>query len=238
MGKVETKGICGTYSDGLALVKNGGLDSRNRAVHPDKLSRGFGETPRPPSRASSASSTSGSVDDDEADKGTASSPPSTPDASPSLLHIMFLGSSIGNFSRTEAANFIRSLPLRPGSGDTLLLGLDHDNGKELIEEAYNDPKGYTERFIKNGLRVAGRVVGNESLFDEDKWEYVNHYDTVRAYLLTDAPYTNRGHRSNVSDAVPVRTICNIDLQAATRLTSGPSASKSSWTPHLGKNSSS
>lgn len=92
---------------------------------------------------------------------------------------MFLGSSIGNFSRPDATAFIRSLPLRPGSGDTFLLGLDHDNEKELIEEAYNDPKGYTERFIKNGLRGAGRAVGNESLFDGDKWEYINHYDTVR-----------------------------------------------------------
>lgn len=102
---------------------------------------------------------------------------------------MFLGSSIGNFSRPDAANFIRSLPLRPGSGDTLLLGLDHDNERELIEEAYNDPKGYTERFIKNGLRVAGLVVGNESLFDESKWEYINRYDTVRVYSLIGAPHT-------------------------------------------------
>lgn len=92
---------------------------------------------------------------------------------------MFLGSSIGNFNRRDAAAFIRSLPLRPGSGDTFLLGLDHDNEQKLIEEAYHDPKGYTERFIKNGLRAAGRAVGNESLFDEDKWEYINHYDSVR-----------------------------------------------------------
>ncbi|KAF8625000.1 hypothetical protein AX14_011687, partial [Amanita brunnescens Koide BX004] len=46
---------------------------------------------------------SGSVDKDEADKGTASSPP---DASPSPLHIMFLGTSIGNLSRAEAARFM------------------------------------------------------------------------------------------------------------------------------------
>lgn len=183
LGKVETKGLCGTYSDGLAFVKNGGLDSRNRAAP-----RGFGGPPRPSSRSSSASSRSGSVDEDDADQGSASSPPSTPDACPLPLHIMFLGSSIGNFSRPEAATFIRSLPLRPGSGDTLLLGLDHDNERELIEEAYNDPKGYTERFIKNGLRVAGRVVGNESLFDESKWEYINNYDTVRAYFPIGAPH--------------------------------------------------
>ena len=49
---------------------------------------------------------SGSVDKDEADKGTASSPP---DASPSPLHIMFLGTSIGNLSRAEAASFMQTM---------------------------------------------------------------------------------------------------------------------------------
>ncbi|KAK2464599.1 hypothetical protein APHAL10511_003388 [Amanita phalloides] len=172
-GKVETKGMCGTYADGLAFVKNGG-----HAADLDRLSRVFSgtHTPRTSSPSSSVSSVFESVDEDEADNATTSSPPSTPDASQPPLHILFLGSSIGNFSRTDAAAFIRSLPLRPGSGDTLLLGLDHDNDKELIEEAYNDPKGYTERFIMNGLRVAGRTVGNEKLFDEDKWEYINHYN--------------------------------------------------------------
>ncbi|KAF8621300.1 hypothetical protein AX15_007898 [Amanita polypyramis BW_CC] len=182
-GKVETKGLCGTYSNGMAFVRNGGLSSPSSTL--DVLSRGLRETsatkkpaPRPLSPYSSASSMSGSIDDDDLDDGrTTSSPPSTPDASQPLLHIMFLGSSIGNFNRTEAAQFIRSLPLRPGSGDTLLLGLDHDNGKELIEEAYNDRQGYTEKFIMNGLRVAGYVVGNENIFDEEKWEYVNHYNT-------------------------------------------------------------
>jgi uncharacterized SAM-dependent methyltransferase len=111
---------------------------------------------------------------------------------------MFLGSSVGNFSRPDAAAFIRSLPLRPGSGDTLLLGLDHDNEKNLIEAAYNDPKGYTERFIKNSLRAAGRAVGNETLFDEDKWEYINHYDTVRLFFFLRRHALTEGYRLNVS----------------------------------------
>ena len=91
---------------------------------------------------------------------------------------MFLGSSLSSFSRTNATSFLRALPLRPSFRDTLLLGLDHDNEKDLIEEAYNDPKGYTRRFIFNGLRVAGRTLGDESIFDEDKWDYVNHYNVV------------------------------------------------------------
>lgn len=71
------------------------------------------------------------------------------------LHVLFLGSSLGNFSRPEMAKFLLQLPLRPGFGDTLLLGLDGDNGKELVERAYDDSKGVTRAFIMNGL--GGRV---------------------------------------------------------------------------------
>lgn len=89
---------------------------------------------------------------------------------------MFLGSSLGNFSRADGAAFLRSLPLRRGCGDTLLLGLDHDNQAAKIETAYNDPKGYTRRFIMNGLKAAGSTLGDEKMFDEDKWEYVGKYN--------------------------------------------------------------
>ncbi|EAU85926.1 DUF323 domain-containing protein [Coprinopsis cinerea okayama7 len=160
-GKVATKGICGTYDDGLRFIENGGLSS--------PFADGF--TARGGSPISSGSSESDSSSYDF------SSHPSSPvDAQPEL-HIMFLGSSLGNFPREEADGFLRSLPLRPGAGDTLLLGLDHDNDKEQIEVAYNDPKGYTKRFIMNGLRNAGRTLGDEHMFDEDKWEYVNFYDS-------------------------------------------------------------
>ena len=91
------------------------------------------------------------------------------------MHILFLGSSLGNFDRESSVSFLRSLPLRPGSGDTLLIGLDHDNDKEKIELAYNDPEGISKEFMMNGLRAAGRTLGDEGLFAEGKWEFVNMY---------------------------------------------------------------
>jgi uncharacterized SAM-dependent methyltransferase len=51
--------------------------------------------------------------------------------------------------------------------------MDHDNEKALVEEAYNDRQGYTRKFIMNGLKGAGRALGDENLFDEENWEYVN-----------------------------------------------------------------
>lgn len=174
-GKVNTKGMCGTYDDGLKFLEDGGIQTirvskQLSATGIDRYS--YLREGSPISSASSASDTLTDVD-------SKSSPPSTPEGAHPPLHIMFLGSSLGNFPRSDAVKFLQSLPLRPGSGDTLLLGMDHDNDKALIEEAYNDRRGYTKRFIMNGLRAAGRALGDESMFDEDKWDYVNYYNVVR-----------------------------------------------------------
>jgi uncharacterized SAM-dependent methyltransferase len=162
-GKVETKGICGTYDEGLRFIDQGGLKAASDGTN--------SRTSSPFSPISSGGSNPPSL------VGVSSEGQHDPRAdSNSPLHILFLGSSLGNFPRKASEDFLRSLPLRPGSGDTLLLGLDHDNGKTTIEEAYNDREGYTARFIMNGLRAAGRTLGDEKMFDENKWEYVNNYN--------------------------------------------------------------
>ncbi|KIM43288.1 hypothetical protein M413DRAFT_69830 [Hebeloma cylindrosporum] len=178
-GKVDIKGLWGTYDDGLKFIESGGLLTQRLAeniISADRRTFVWYDV-TPASAISSNSSLSDSSHFSNSDTPL-SSTPSTPDKTRTPLHIMFLGSSLGNFSRIEAVSFLRALPLRPGTGDTLLVGLDHDNEKHLIEEAYNDPKGYTRRFIFNGLRVAGRALGDENIFDEDKWDYVNHYNVV------------------------------------------------------------
>ena len=191
-GKVATKGMCGTYDDGLKFVENGGLQ-----IGTLRSSGGFAEAFR---RQGSPISSDSSSSDTASDTGAFSDPevlpsptdseeplsPSSPSVStpgqPTALHIMFLGSSIGNFSREGAATFLSSLPLRAGEGDTLLLGLDHDNEKNKIEVAYNDKEGYTKKFIMNGLKVAGRTLGKEDMFNEEDWDYVNTYSPVSTIL--------------------------------------------------------
>ena len=166
-GKVETKGMWGTYNDCLKFIKDCGLLNK-------RFIDGYSRNTLPTSSSCTSTEVSKSLDSD--------SPPTSPEGIVQLpLHIIFLGSSLGNFpTREDTVDFLRSLPLRPGSGDNLLLGLDHDNDKEKIEEAYNDSKGYTARFILNALRAAGRALGAQNMFDEDKWDYVNHYDIVRS----------------------------------------------------------
>ncbi|EJF63190.1 hypothetical protein DICSQDRAFT_55495 [Dichomitus squalens LYAD-421 SS1] len=170
-GKVATAGLCGTYDDGLKFIVEGGLQDRNAL---ERIDTAFGsqypvERVGRDASPSSAASSRGRTDRTEA------TPPSTPGAQ-QPLHILFLGSSLGNFARGEDAAFLKSLPLRPGSGDTLLLGMDHGNDARRIEAAYNDSKGVTRKFIMNGLVSAGRALGDESLFAQDKWEYVGKYN--------------------------------------------------------------
>ncbi|QRV86392.1 Histidine-specific methyltransferase, SAM-dependent [Ceratobasidium sp. AG-Ba] len=100
--------------------------------------------------------------------------PSPTESGANPIQLLFLGSSIGNFTPKEAAHFLRSLPLRAGSGDTLLLGLDQKNSPDLIRLAYDDPQGHTKAFALNGLEHASKVT--EGLIDTTKWSYVEKYN--------------------------------------------------------------
>lgn len=169
-GKVSASGLCGTYDDGLKFIAEGGLEGRNALTSLDTAVAEKYSVARIGRDASPDSGSSRSRSE-----GTEATPPSTPGAH-HPLHIMFLGSSLGNFTRGEDTAFLKALPLRPGSGDTLLIGLDHDNDSKKIELAYDDPKGVTRSFIMNGLLCAGRALGDEHLFEQDKWEYVGRYN--------------------------------------------------------------
>lgn len=153
-GRITTRGLCGTYEGSFEFIRNGGLAS---VTTPDARHR----------------HNSSNTND------TGNPTKSVPSNDHPPLHILFLGSSLGNFARGEDAAFLRSLPLRPGSRDTLLLGLDHDNKPEDIMLAYHDPKGVVGAFILNGLRCAGRVLGDEGLFAANKWSYAGRYDQER-----------------------------------------------------------
>jgi L-histidine Nalpha-methyltransferase / hercynylcysteine S-oxide synthase len=163
--------MCATYDIGLKFVSEGGLRGRE-IVEP--VPYALSKTPRDLSPSSSTGSVMSSHSTDV-------TPPSTPDSAhmETPFHILFLGSSLGNFDRAGGSAFLLSLPLRAGSGDTLLLGLDHDNDPKKIEVAYNDPAGHTRNFIMNGLKAAGQTLGNATMFDQEKWDYVSLYNNEK-----------------------------------------------------------
>lgn len=104
------------------------------------------------------------------------------------LHLVFLGSSLGNFPRDAAGPFLKSLPLR--SGDTLLLGLDGrpapgDEGRKKVEVAYNDPAGHTRAFEEHGWDVVRDEIGIQG---DAGVEFVGRYNEE----LGQSPSSRKG----------------------------------------------
>ncbi|KAL2267430.1 hypothetical protein VTJ83DRAFT_4707 [Remersonia thermophila] len=88
--------------------------------------------------------------------------------------ILSLGSSIGNFDRTDAALFLKTFADALNPGDTMVIGLDACSDPARIYHAYNDKFELTHQFILNGLRHANRVLG-ETAFIESDWEVIGEY---------------------------------------------------------------
>lgn len=146
----------GTYDGGLKFIQEGGLrgwDAGPRILNENPTFETLRDLSPVSYRDSESAGTRSSENDPE---GSDVTTPSTPEVPQTPLHTLFLGSSLGNFPRGDDGDFLRGLPLRPGSGDTLLLGLDHDNDPAEIELAYNDSLGITRKFILQG-KLAGHL---------------------------------------------------------------------------------
>ncbi|CAO1621803.1 unnamed protein product [Parajaminaea phylloscopi] len=97
----------------------------------------------------------------------------------SARSLLWLGSSIGNFERRDAAEFLKGMADKAmRAGDKILVGIDRRNAPRDIELAYNDPKGVTEAFIMNGLKHADRILGGQGVLDASKFEYRDRYNVV------------------------------------------------------------
>ena len=88
--------------------------------------------------------------------------------------IMSLGSSIGNFTRDEAAAFLRTYSETLKSTDRIIIGLDATTDAQKIFAAYNDREGITEKFYRNGLDHANAVLGQEA-FKQEEWAVQGDY---------------------------------------------------------------
>ncbi|KAL1888185.1 Ergothioneine biosynthesis protein 1 [Sporothrix stenoceras] len=97
---------------------------------------------------------------------------------PAILHrqkcILTLGSSIGNFHRDNAADFLRGFADVLHPGDSILVGLDSCVDADKVYHAYNDKEGLTHRFVLNGLVNANRILGKET-FNLADWRVIGEY---------------------------------------------------------------
>jgi L-histidine N-alpha-methyltransferase len=94
--------------------------------------------------------------------------------------VLFLGSSVGNFSHAGAQQFFRRLrdSLRPG--DFVLVGFDLKKDLEIVHRAYNDSEGVTRLFNLNLLERINRELGGE--FDVGRFAHHGHYNLREACM--------------------------------------------------------
>ena len=89
--------------------------------------------------------------------------------------ILSLGSSIGNFTREEASEFLAQFAAELADSDLMLIALDGCQDPEKVYHAYNDQDDVTHRFTMNGLKHANKLLGYDA-FKPNDWEAVGHYD--------------------------------------------------------------
>lgn len=105
--------------------------------------------------------------------------------------LMFLGSNIGNFQRSEAVDFFRQLRGVTNMNDRLFIGFDMQKDPRVIVNAYDDPQGVTAAFNLNLLRRINRELGAD--FDLTRFSHYAQYRPVecaaRSFLISREKHT-------------------------------------------------
>ena len=89
--------------------------------------------------------------------------------STSRVVVFFPGSTIGNFARDEAEQFLEHVATVAGPGGALLIGADQWKDRETLRRAYDDPEGVTAAFNLNLLRRINRELSGDA--DLDAWTH-------------------------------------------------------------------
>lgn len=88
--------------------------------------------------------------------------------------ILWLGSSVGNFTAVEAARFLSKIASHMDAEDRLLIGMDLHKDRSVLERAYDDAQGVTADFNLNLLaRINDEFAAN---FDLTSFAHRAHYN--------------------------------------------------------------
>jgi dimethylhistidine N-methyltransferase len=93
---------------------------------------------------------------------------------PNKKFIIFLGSSIGNFDPKDAIDFLHSIARYVRKYDLLLIGIDLEKDKSILDRAYNDKNGITAKFNFNVLTRINRELDGE--FNLSSFEHKSFYN--------------------------------------------------------------
>lgn len=101
--------------------------------------------------------------------------------------VYFPGSTIGNFEPEAASEFLMRLVELAGDGGGLLIGVDLQKDRHVLERAYNDSAGVTAQFNKNLLARINRELAAD--FDLNNWQHHAIYNStegrIEIYVISD-----------------------------------------------------
>jgi L-histidine N-alpha-methyltransferase len=83
--------------------------------------------------------------------------------------VAFLGGTIGNLDPAHRGKFLASVAALLQPQDAFLLGVDLVKDVARIEGAYNDPRGVTEAFVRNGFAAVNRALGAD--FSSERFDF-------------------------------------------------------------------
>ena len=105
--------------------------------------------------------------------------------------VLFLGSSIGNFTNEEAISFLKHIAENLNPGDLFVIGFDLMKAPQQILQAYDDPQGITREFNLNLLDRMNRELGGN--FDRKHFLHAPTYNPAtgetKSYLVSTMDQT-------------------------------------------------
>ncbi len=113
------------------------------------------------------------------------------DITPQSNLVFFPGSTIGNFTRSEARRLLNVMKLEAKQGGSLLIGVDLIKDVDVVTAAYNDQRGVTAEFNLNVLRHLNARFGADfqiHLFRHDA-VYDTEYDRIEMRLVSQARHS-------------------------------------------------
>ncbi len=116
----------------------------------------------------------------------------TPSRRPAHIAVYFPGSTIGNMEPAVARHFLTRVARLCGHSGGLIIGVDLQKSKEVLEAAYNDSAGVTAAFNLNLLLRANRELGadfnllqwrHRAIYNEDAHRIEMHLVSERAQTV-------------------------------------------------------
>jgi L-histidine N-alpha-methyltransferase len=94
--------------------------------------------------------------------------------------VALLGGTIGNFPPGTRRRLLRQIARLLGPRDRFLLGTDLVKDPEVLEAAYDDPRGVTAEFNRNVLRVINRELDAD--FWPEAFDHVAFFDRQHEWI--------------------------------------------------------